>query len=306
MSETIKRIFRFGVQNYIRNGWLSMAATLVLALTLFIVSVFALQTYVIKATTRTVENKLDMAIYIKDSPSEEEVAGFITQIKAMSDVKELIYLNKEQVIEEWNKLHVDEKIKSQVSAENNPLPRTIKLKATDPAQLDGIYEGIKASAFYPNIRSVSYGNNRQIIQQLVARSRQTQRNGIIISSIFVLISIIFVYNTIRLIIRFRQDEIGIMKLVGATDSFIRGPFVVEGALYGIAAGLLTLLALFFYLKNGLSESTTLVASSDTLISGNLYQFYLSHLPLFAASMISSAVVVAVICSSISVHYHLKR
>jgi cell division transport system permease protein len=306
MKETARRIIRFGVTNYIRNGWLSLAATFVVAMTLFTVSVFALQNYVIKSATKSIQDKLDMSVYITDTPSEEEVATFVTTIKMYPEVKEVIYLNKTQVIEEWNKFHVDQKIKNQINAENNPLPRTIKIKTFDPASLDTIATRINESTFAPNIRNVSYRNNRPVIQQLTAQSKKTIRNGLIISSIFMIIAVIFVYNTIRLIIRFRQDEISIMKLVGATDSFIQGPFLIEGALYGIVAGVVTLIALYFYLKNGLSESTTLIASPDALVAEQLLQFFTSHVFLIGAALIGAAVLLAIGCSWVSLYKHLKR
>jgi cell division transport system permease protein len=306
--ETVKRIFRFGFHNYVRNGWLSMATTLVLALTLFIVAVFTLNTYVIRLTTKSVQDKLDMAVYINDSPSEEEVGAFVSNIKAYPEVREVIYLNKEQVIAEWNKLTVDSKIKSQVNEENNPLPRTIKIKAHDPAMFDAIDAKVKEAdlAKAGHIRKISYGDNRPVIQQLVAQSKKTIRNGIIVSGIFIFISVIFVYNTIRLIIRFRQEEIGIMKLVGATDSFVRGPFLIEGAMYGIIAGLITMPALYLYIRNGLPESTSIIASPNDLVAQQLLTFFMTNMYTIGAVLVAVAITITVCCSFISVHHHLKR
>lgn len=306
MMQTTGRLVRFGLQNYLRNGWLSIGATVVVAMTLFIVSVFTLQTFTIRSATDSVRNKLDMAIYVNDTPKEEEVVAFVQELKAYPEAKEVLYLNKQQVIEEWNKFYVDQQIKNQVNAENNPLPRTIKIKAYDPEQLDTIADRVNKSPFSANIRNMSYRNNRAVIQQLVSQSKQTVRNGIIVSSIFVLIAIVFVFNTIRIIIRFRQDEIMVMKLVGATDSFVRGPFLIEGALYGMAAGILTLVALYFYLQRGLSESTNLIASSTSLGQNPQFDFFQSHIALIALALIGSGVILAMVCSAISVRFHLKH
>ncbi len=305
-KQSAQRVVRFGIQNYLRNGWLSLAATLILAMTLFIVSVFALQVYVIRATTQSIQDKLDMAVYISDSPSEDDVSHFISDIKAYPEVKEVIYLDKSQVINEWNKLHVDQKIKSQVNEANNPLPRTIKLKAHNPEDLDKVADRITQSPFNPNIRNMSYRNNRPVIQQLLAQSKRTTRNGIVVSTIFIILAIVFVYNTIRIIIRFRQDEISIMKLVGATDSFVRGPFIVEGALYGVVAGLMALVGLYFYIQNGLSESGAGIATPDSVVADQLLSVFGHYLPVIAPTLIGFAVVLAIACSWISVHHHLKR
>ncbi len=305
-QESLGRIIRFGLQNYVRNGWISVAVTFVLAVTLFIISVFVLQVYVIKSATKSIADKLDMAIYINDTPTEDDVLTFISEIRAMPQVKEVVYLNKSQVIDEWNRLHVNEKIKSQVNADNNPLPRTIKVKTTNPSDLDIVAQKINASSFAPNIRNVSYRDNRPIIKQLVDQSRKITRNGIIVSIIFTALSIMFVYNTLRIVIRFRQEETAVMKLVGATDSFIRGPFLIEGTLYGLVAGLLTTIALYFYLQNGLSDSTPLLASSNNLLADQLFGLYRSHLVEITALLAGSGALVAVLCSIVSVHHDLRR
>lgn len=305
MSEATRRVVRFGVQNYWRNGWLSLAATLMMAMTLFIVSVFALQAYVIKITTKSIQDKLDMSIYVSDTPSEDAVAKLVSDLKATSEVKEVIYLDKSKVMSEWQKLQVDQSIKDQVNNDNNPLPRTIKVKVNDPTFLDAVADKVNASDLSPELR-MSYRDNRPVIQHLITQAKRTTRNGIIVSTIFIIIAIVFVYNTIRIIIRFRQDEISVMKLVGATDSFVRGPFMVEGALYGIVAGLITLVALYLYLQNGLSESSSVITSPDTLVADQVFQFFSAHLFVIGGGLIVAAVALAMLCSTISVHHHLKR
>lgn len=305
-SETARRIVRYGLLNYMRNGWLSVAATLVLSLTLFIMSVFLMQTYVIRSETEALRDKLDMAIYLNDEPTEEQVSTFIKEVQAYPEIREVVYLNKQLVIEQWNQTQANQKIKDLVSVENNPLPRTVKVKAHDPAQLETIATKVTASPFAPSIRKVSYQDNRQIIQQLAARSQKTIKNGIIVSSIFIIIAILFVYNTIRLIIQFRQEEISIMKLVGATDSFVRGPFVIEGTLYGIVAGLITLPALYFFLRNGLQESSTIVSSTDALLTNQLVNFFVANIAIIGALLIGVAVFIAISCSWVSVRRHLRH
>jgi cell division transport system permease protein len=305
-TQSFSRVVRYGLQNYIRNGWLSLATTLMLTLTLFIVSVFMLQTYVIKIETQSLREKLDMALYLDDTPSEEQVAGLIKEIKAYPEIKEAVYLNKQQVIAEWNRTQANQKIKDLVNPENNPLPRTIKVRAHDPDQLGSIADKVTKSSLSGNIRKVSYQDNRTVIKQLSDRAKKTVRNGIIVSSIFIVIVILFIYNTIRLIIQFRQEEIAIMKLVGATDSFIQGPFIIEGALYGLLAGIVTLPALYFFLKNGLQESNNLITTTDVLVTNQLLSLFKAHMAQIGATLIAAGILLAILCSWISVRRHLKR
>ena len=305
-TESVRRIVRFGFQNYFRSGWLSLAATLVMAMTLFTVSVFVLQAYVNKVTTKSLLDKLDMAVYINDNPKEEDVTAFVAKVKSYPEVKQVIYLNKDQVIVEWNKLPVTQKIKGQVTAENNPLPRTLRIQTYDVKDLDTTYNRINQDSFASNIHSISYGDNRPVIKPLDALAKNRVRDGLILSTIFITIAIVFIFNTIRIIIRFRQDEIGIMKLVGATDWFVRGPFIVEGALYGIIATFVTLAALYFYLQSGLTDSTVGITSPDSLVAGAMFTYYKGHLFEIGLVLMAGAVAIAAVFSSISVHYHLKR
>ncbi len=303
MNETYRRIFRFGFINYIRNGWLSLATTVILVLTFFIAATSGLRAYDTHLTANSVKDKLDMSIYVKDDPKEEDVVAFITKLKLYPEVREIVYLDKAKVREEWNKFRVSPIIKGQVSEDNNPLPRTIKIKAHDPKDLEAIFNRINEDSFAPQISRISYGDNRPIIQGLAEQAKQNIRNGLTVTAIFVVIAILFVYNTIRLVIRFRQDEISVMKLVGASDSFVRGPFIVEGALYGLIAGVITLPLIYYYLRKGLAQNNQL---ADVTSPSQLLDLFVAHLPLISLSVIGGAVVLAILCSWISVHQHLKR
>jgi cell division transport system permease protein len=303
MNETARRIFRFGLINYIRNGWLSLATTVILVLTLFIAATSGLRAYDTHLTANSVKDKLDMSIYVKDDPKEEDVAGFVAKLKVFPEVREVVYLDKAKVLEEWNKFRVSPIIKGQVSDSNNPLPRTIKIKAHDPKDLETIFNRINEDTFAQHISRISYGDNRPIIQGLADQSKQNIRNGLIVTAIFVVIAILFVYNTIRLVIRFRQDEIAVMKLVGASDSFVRGPFIVEGALYGLIAGVITLPLVYYYLQKGLAQNNQL---ADVSTPTQLLDLFIAHLPLLSISVIGGAMVLTILCSWISVHQHLRR
>ncbi len=303
--QTTKRVIRFGGQSYIRNAWLSLATTVIVAMTLFIISVFVLNVYATKLAMASVENKLDMAVYINDAPSEADVTHFVDEIKQYPEVKEAVYLDKEAVIKEWNQLNLDSKIKNQITPENNPLPRTIKIKATDPEQLDAIATKITNDPFSSNVQ-MSYRDNRPLIQQLTQEAKQTTRNGIIVSIIFTIIAVTFIYNTIRIVIHFRNDEIGIMKLVGAKDSFIRGPFLVEGILYGFFAGIIAFGGLYFYLRNGLTDAGGQTTGATGLVAAQVFSFFQLYMVEIFGILVSVAILLSMACTWISVRHHLRR
>lgn len=305
MIESFRRIIRFGLQNYWRNNWLSLASTFVVGITLFIICVFALQVVVIRSTTESIENRLDVSVYLEDDLTEENTQAFILEIKKMSQVKEVVYLTKPDVLGEWQKLNLDPRIKDKVTAEDNPLPRTIKIKANDPTQLESLVEQINKSDYVASIHDISYRNNRPVIDQLISQSQKTMRNGVTLSVIFFIISIAFVYNTFRIVIKFRQDEIAVMRLVGATNSFILGPYLVEGALYGFFGGILACVGLYFFVQNGLTEGISALGTPSDVISTQLAELFTELRVWLFVAVISVAMIIALLCSWISVRHHTK-
>lgn len=302
---TLRRLAQFGWKNFWRNSWLSVATIVTLVVTLFTISVFALQTYVIRSQTNILKDKLDMSVYVADGPSDADVQGFANTIKQYPNVSKVEFLDKNAVLQAWNQLQADSKIKDLVTPDNNPLPRTIKIKATDPSYLGAIADKINKSSFAPNVKKISYQDNSAVIQQLTNDAKKSTKDGIILGVIFLLISILVVYNTIRLIIHFRQEEIGIMKLVGANNWFVRGPFYVEGIFYGIFAGLLTVPALYFFLKNNLTAPSTFIGSSQSYVNDQLFSYYQAHLWVIALVLAAAAAVIAVVCTGLSLRRHLK-
>lgn len=304
--ETLRRVIRLGVQDYWRNSWLSFSASVVVGVTLFIVAIFMLQASVIKQTTSSIQDKLDMAIYLSDGPSEEDVATFVQEVKVLPGVREIVYLNKEQVMAEWQGLNVDDRIKSQVTAQNNPLPRTIKVKTTDPAELDSVAATVGGLPFKEHIRNVSYRNNGPVIQSLNAQAKQSVRNGIVIGSIFGVIAIMFLYHTIRVMLKFRSDEIGVMKLVGATDAFVLGPFLVEGVLHGLLGGLIAFFGLWIYVTNGLSGGSTVLSGTSGLVSQGLADSFMAHRMAALAGLLGVGVIISLLCVWLSLRRHLIK
>lgn len=305
MTDSIKRIIRFGVLNYWRNGWLSLASTMVVGITLFVICVFALQLIVIRSTTESIENRLDISVYLEDDLSEDKTNAFIGDLKKMSQVKEVVYLTKSDVLAEWQKLNLDPRIKDKVTADDNPLPRTIKIKANDPTELESLVAQINQSSYVVSIHDISYRNNRPVIEQLISQSQKTMRNGITLGVIFFVISIAFVYNTFRIVIKFRHDEIAVMRLVGATNSFILGPFLVEGALYGLLGGVIACVGLYFFVQNGLTEGISALGTPSDVISAQLAELFDRLRVWLFSGVIAGAMVISLTCSWISVRRHTK-
>lgn len=244
---TLSRITRLGLTNFWRNRWLSLVATTVIMLTLLVISIFSLIYIGITRTTNDIRGKIDLVIYFDDKATEDEIAQLRSTLEAKPLVKQVEYITKEQALEIFQRIQGVERVRSVVTKEDNPLPRSLRVKPDDPSDLEGLANEVKESALAHDgkIRSLSFDRNSSLVKRLIGITRFVRILGILLSSIFLLVSVLVIFNTIRLTIFARKDEIEIMKLVGANDIFVKGPFLLEGAIYGLFAALVA-----FLLMNG--------------------------------------------------------
>ena len=296
------RISKLGLVNFWRNRWLSLASTLVMTLTLLIISLFVIMTIVISATTDRIKSKMDITAYFKDSATTQEISTLQETLAARSDVKEVRYVSKEEALQIWNVRQKNLKIRELVKPEDNPLPRSLQIKAQDPSQLNTIADFLASEQNATIIHKISYEENKQIIDKLLAITSFIKKMGGIFSAIFILISILVILNTIRLAIFSRKDEIEIMRLVGASDRFIKMPFVVEGTLYGILASVLASLLMLL----GIAVISPLINSYlGASVTDNMYQFFWSNFIWLFLMQFVVGIVVGIGCSLFSIRKYLK-
>lgn len=300
---TISRITKLGLTNFWRNRWLSLASTLIMTLTLLIITMFVVLTIVIGKTTDRIKSKMDVSIYFKDSATTEEITDVQTSLASRGDVKEVKYISKEEALQIWNESQKNERIKELIKPEDNPLPRSLEIKATDPSKLQDIASYIENNqTIQPLVHKVSYEDNKEVIDRLLAITSFVKKLGGIMSITFIIVSILVILNTIRLAIYSRKDEIEIMRLVGASDRFIRVPFIVEGLMYGILASLLAYIlmwagiGLVVPLTNRYLSGTTTVTMTDFFLSRFFLLFFMQFLV---------GILIGVACSLISIRKYLK-
>ena len=268
---TISRITRLGITNFWRNRWLSLVATTVIMLTLLVISIFSLIGLGITRTTNEIRNKIDLVIYFDDKATEEEIAQLRSVLEAKQEVKQVDYITKEQALEIFQQIQGVERIRNVVSPSDNPLPRSLRVKPVDPTSLEALAAELKENQLAKDgkIRSLSFDKNSALVRRLIGITRFVTILGILFSSIFLMVSVLVIFNTIRLAIFARKDEIEIMKLVGANDVFVKGPFLLEGGIYGLTAA-----AIAFLLMNlSLVLITSITRRSVTGIDIPIQSFF---------------------------------
>lgn len=300
--ESIGRILKLGTVNFWRNGWLSFASTAVLVVTLLVVGVFTITTLVVNSTISSLKEKIDITVHFYDSATDEQIKELQKELTLRSDVASVKYVSKEEALKVWQELPIKDKTKNLINAENNPLPRGLQIKAKDPKKMQDIADFINTDKYKPITSRLSYEENKNIITRLLNITDFVKKTGLGLAIIFVAISIFVVFNTVRLTIYSRKDEIEIMRLVGAGNAYIRIPFYVEAILYSLVATLVSTLIMWF----GISYISPMVNSYLGTVSIDLDAFFKENILKIVLMQLSLAIIIAMISSRLSAWKYLRK
>ncbi len=303
---TFLRMVRYGVNNFSRNAWLTIAATAVMTITLLIFFMTVAAQNILKDTVNVISKKVDMSIYLKSGTTEAQAGSVLSDLRSLPNVKEVNFVSSEQARADNAEQHKDNNdILDAINEATNRLSAVIRIKLhniNDTSQLD---EFVKNNTnlkkiVHPDKPPSFAGDRRDAIQKIASSTVTAQRIGYIASALFIAISSLIIFNTIRMAIFSRKEEIQMMKLIGADRSFIRGPFVVEAIVYGFIAAVLATGIGYFVLqlvKSKLDDSGIIVQPTiDGLV------FYLGFVLL---GMICLGAVIGITSSLLATRRYLK-
>lgn len=264
---TVWRIMIAGARNFLRNAWLSTAATAVMTVTLVIILTSLVSTSALNATIKSIVNKVHVSLYLKDSTTKDQAMDLQQKLGSVDNVESVNYVSKADALAIYRQQYKNNpKLLAAVSETDNPLPASLQIRAKDPNHLDPIVNFVKSQPQYDGLVSeYSYSAEKKAtIDRIVHVSNFLKKAGLVASVIFTIISILIIFNTIRLAIYTRRSEIEIMKLVGATNWFIRGPFLFEAALYGIIAAAIAVFLCYSMLLGGGPRLTSYIDVGSTI------------------------------------------
>ena len=221
-----------------RNGLMSLAATATMVLMLLLMSGLIIIVTGLNATLNYVQGEVQVVAYLKDSASQQDIVSLETSLQQMPEVSSVSYVSKAKAYQDFVARHPDEADIIN-SLPNNPLPASIQINLTDPNNYVDVFTYLNNQPAVDQVMNI-----RQTVDQLNTVIGVLQAGGTVIMVIVGLIVLFIVVNTIRLAVVARADEIEIMRLVGASDAFIRWPFIFEGALVGLIGAAITILILF--------------------------------------------------------------
>ncbi len=248
---TFYRIIRTGFVNFWRNIWLSLAASSVMIVTLVILSSLMLLFIITNYSVTSIRERVDISAYFKVGISESQVLRIKSELEKNGAIKEVVYISPQDALKDFREVHTNDEtlLDSLDELGENPLPATLRVKANTLEDYPGIDTELQSEKYSSVIDKVNFQDNRLVIERLNKILRFIVIFGVVLTTIFTLIAVLVIFNTITLTIFNRREEVEIMRLVGATNAYIRGPFIVEASIYSVAATLITTIALIPVLIN---------------------------------------------------------
>jgi len=299
-----KRVIKAGFVNFWRNGWISLATVLVIVITLFTIGSLIFSRAILGSMISQIQDKVDISIYFKTDAEESDILALKDSVSKLPEVKSAEYVSAEQSLENFKERHEDNALIMQSIEElgENPLGAMLNIKTKETSQYDSVakyLESQSGTAGGSMIDKINYYQNKKVIDRLSKILDSAKTLGTAISVILVIISIIIAFNTIRLAIYISREEIGVMRLVGASDRFVRGPFIVEGVIYGVISSIIAMI-IFYPLTLWLGPIT------DNFFSGiNIFQYYVANFGQIFLILLLLGVSVGAFSSYIAVKRYLK-
>jgi cell division transport system permease protein len=238
---------REGAKNVVRNGWMSFASASAIAISLFILGVFLLLAMNVSNLTKQIESQVEIRVHLDVNMQEDDIASLQNEIGSIPGVSQVTFVSKEEGMEQLKEtLGEDADLLEGYEGDNNPLPDSFTVKVQEPTEVQRVaaeLEKMNESKNPPPFFKIYYGQGT--VETLFKVTNVIRNIGLILVAGLAFTAMFLIANTIKLTILARQREIAIMKLVGATNSFIRWPFFVEGALLGIIGSLIPVAVLLY-------------------------------------------------------------
>jgi len=294
----LKRTIKYGLKTITRDGEIFLTSVSILFIAISLISFL----FIFKKTSQflisSLKEKADVSVYFKEDIPEEEILKIKEEISKNPEFK-VDFISREEALKEFEKRHKENPILMEALKEigENPFLASLSIKAKEPVKYEELLSFLKEKEEI--IEKIDYSERKPLIERIFSLSRNLEKGGILISLILVLISVFVVFNTTRLSINNFKEEISIQKLVGASNWFIRGPFLVQGLFAGILSALFSLLTVFL-------TSYFLSPKLSVLFEGlNLFEIFSSNLGILILIQFFAGILLGTIPTLIAIRRFLK-
>lgn len=290
-----------GVRNFLRNKWLTMATVSILTFSLYVVSITLLVGFTGKTMISSVRDNIDINVYFNPETSEDEIITIKDMLLETNEVDSIDYISKEDALSDFMNETENDPVISQAIEEigDNPLLSYLVVHSNDPENYNLISNAIEGSGFSDKISHTNFVKNKEKIEKLTGVVGVFERIGLIVGAVLVAVSILITFNTIRLNMYSRKNEFEVMRLVGASNMYVRVPSVLEGILYGFFSAMLAIILVFVSAKSIAPLFEGVMSQED------LTAFYWQYFWMIFVGVMIFGVVIGIVSSLVAIRKYLK-
>jgi len=308
MILALRRIIKTGFVNFWRNGFVSVSSVVVMTITLFVMGSLIFVNALLDASLDLLEDKVDINAYFVIDAPEESILAVKNALEGLTgEVEKVTYTSRDDAYERFKERHRDDEIELRAIDElgENPLLASLSIKATDPTHYERINTFLTTDQSTLSgdgntlVYNVNFHDNKAAIEKLQQVMNGIELFGLAVSIVLLAVSIIIVFNTIRMAIFISREEIAVMRLVGASDAYIRGPFVFEGVMYGIISAIITLVS-FYPLTLWIGPAT-----QEFFGNINLFTYYTHNFGIIFLTILLTGVLLGALSSFLAVKKYLR-
>jgi len=305
------RSLRAGFKNFHRNGWLSVATISIITVTLFIVNIQIAVVISENLLLNDIKDRVSISAYFKADVTEQEVLRAKDEFDKYQEVASIEYISKDQALDDFKEDNSGNEIllKSLEEIESNPFEPTLSIKAHEPQDYDLVARAISESSYAGVINTVNYDKYSNVIDSLGSEIDSNQKTGLALGITLTVIAILITFNSIRITMYAHAREIEIMRLVGASNNYIRMPYIWEGILYGLISAVIALPLSYIYLRFvAMPEASGVILpfSNGIYIKMFLEDIFYKNLYWIIPAQLGIGVLLGVVSSFIAIGRYLKN
>ncbi|MCA9365967.1 ABC transporter permease [Candidatus Kaiserbacteria bacterium] len=300
-----KRIVRSGFVGFWRNAFVSLASIFVMTVALLVIGATMLSDQLLGVTLKNIQDKVDINLYFVTTASQEDIDALVARLEAMDEVTEVRYTSRDEALTQFRERHKNDELTIQALEElgDNPLGASLAIKAADTTQYENIATFIEEQRALeepqaPLIDEVNYFKNKGSIDKLTGIIGAAQKASVITLAVLMIAAVLITFNTIRLAIYTTREEISVMRLVGASNTFIRGPFMLQGLMYGLIAGVVAILILY-------PVVLWIGPASESFFQFNLFEYFVNDFVHIFSVLVGSGMALGLISSVLAVSRYLR-
>lgn len=302
----IKRVLTSGGKNFARGGAVSAATVLIMTVTLTIIGSLIFLSALLSYTLLVISEKVDVSVYFVTTASEGEIFAVKDQLLKLPQVSSVAYTSSDDALTAFRARHANDQLTLQALNElgGNPLDASLEIRAKNPSDYESIVSFLEASPMLSAggssiVDRVNYAQNKDVIDRLTLAIKATREIGFAVVVLFALASILIAFATVRLAIYTTKDEIAVMRLVGASNAYIQGPFIITGIITGVISALLVVLLLWPATWYAGTQTT------DWFGGFNIAEYYTSHFSYIFFVIVCSGIALGAIASVFAIRKYLK-